>query len=282
MKSFTIGPAGTENLLQAAFQILLTIAKAAAIFSSALLFLCSRHCHSKSAETVLPAVDKPACVMDTRYPVWFFNPPEGTVAGFYHDTVSSLTDAKIRAAGYNSMRFYGKYRYYEDNRSDDFQDSIFFYFNSSDTVLAESLTVADSFFVCCTGNIYLLAMKNAVIDTARVDACAYSRKIEEKGYGKITATGEYRLEYYNQSLSWMHAEENAVKELCDQVLYHFASLRKKTGSEMSTTIMKQFDLSVRKITIEQRTFDTENNLCRVTISCDTSDVIPTLPDEEAP
>ena len=78
------------------------------------------------------------------------------------------------------------------------------------------------------------------------------------------ATGEYRFEYYNQSLSWMHAEENAVKNLCDQALHRFASLRKQ-DNQITTVMMKQFDLAIKNIVIEQRIFDEADNICRVTI-----------------
>jgi hypothetical protein len=128
----------------------------------------------------------------------------------------------------------------------------------------------------------LLAKKSTTIDTTRVDACTYSRKPNEKTTGRIIATGEYRFEYYNQSLSWMHAEESAVKELCDQALFRFASLRKKTESEMSTTMLKQFDLSIKNIVIEQRVFNADDNVCRVTISCDADDIVPTPSSEAAP
>lgn len=180
------------------------------------------------------------------------------------------------------MRFHGKFRYYEDRRSDDFQDSIFFYFNQADTAMTESLIAADSFFMCCTGKIYLLKAGNTIADTSRIDPCSFTEQENFVGKDIISATGQYRFEYYNQSLSWMHAEENAVKELCDKVLFHFASLKKMSGADISTTIMKQYDLIVRNITIIQRNFDAENNVCRVTISCKTSDIEPASTNEVTP
>lgn len=283
MQNLLFTPAGTKKVRQAAFIKKFNIVNLSSMLFFAVLLQCCRQCHDKPSIDILTVPEKPSCVIDTKYPVWFFNPPRGSVSGYYHDTVTSLSDAKIRAAGYHSMRFYGKFRYYEDDRTDDFQDSISFFFKEPDTVLAESLQVADSFFVCCTGQIYLLAEKNSNVDQTRVYACSYSAISKvEKDSEKITATGEYRFEYYNQSLCWMHAEEDAVKKLCDRALHRFASLQKKTEFEMSTTIMKQFDLLIKNITIEQRAFDAENNICRVTISCNPKDIVPTPPNEVAP
>lgn len=282
MQNSPHSPVGAQMLRQAAFHTKPGNVRTTVILLITVVLGCCRRCHEKSSIQAFATSDKPPCVIDTKYPVWFFNPPQGTVAGYYHDTVTSLSDAKIRAAGYHSMRFYGKFRYYEDDRTDDFQDSISFYFKEPDTVLAESLQVVDSFFMCCTGKIYLLAKNSYAIDTTRVDVCAWSMKIKDASAGKISATGEYRFEYYNQSLSWMHAEETAVKNLCDQALHRFAALRKKTESELSTTMMKQFDLSIKNIFVEQRIFDAADNICRVTISCNADDIVPTLPSEVSP
>jgi hypothetical protein len=275
-------PAGAQMLRQASFQDKLGKVKTTVILLTAVVLGCCRQCHEKSSINISTTSNNPSCIIDTKYPVWFFNPPQGTVTGYYHDTVTSLSDAKIRAAGYHSMRFYGKFRYYEDDRTDDFQDSLSFYFKEPDTLLAESLQVVDSFFMCCTGKIYLLAEKVYAVDTTRVDACDYSLKTKDTPAEKIFATGEYRFEYYNQSLSWMHAEETAVKNLCDQALHRFASLRKKTESELSTTMMKKFDLSTKNIVIEQRIFDAADNICRVTISCNAEDIVPTPSSEVSP
>ena len=275
MQNSPHSPAGAQILRQAVFQDKSGNVKTTVILLIAVILGCCRQCHEKSSINVFAISDKPSCVIDTKYPVWFFNPPKGAITGYYHDTVTSLSDAKIRAAGYHSMRFYGKFCYYEDDRTDDFQDSISFYFKEPDTVLAENLQVVDSFFMCCTGKIYLLAEKVYAVDTTRVDACAWFVKEMDPPAGKISATGEYRFEYYNQSLSWMHAEEAAVKNLCNQALHQFASLRKKDESELSTTMMKQFDLSIKNVFIEQRIFDSADNICRVTISCNADDIVPT-------
>ncbi len=245
--------------------------------ATALLTVVFLGCCRQSLDTppgITSTTDESSCVIDTKYPVWFFQPPRGAVSGFYHDSVSSLSDAKIRSAGYRSMRFFGKFRYYEDSHTDDFQDSISFYYMEPDTILAESLQVVDSFFMCCTGKIYLLAENTYSVDTTRVDACAWPKNVKRLPAGKISATGIYRFEYYNQSLCWMHAEESAVKNLCDQALHRFASLQKQNGSELSMAMMKQFDLVIKNIVIEQRIFDAEDNICRVTISCNADDIVP--------
>ena len=274
-------PAGYEIFRQVIFCNFTQKIKATAAILTVVFLGCCRQCLDTSSGSAL-ATDEPFCVIDTKYPVWFFQPPRGAVTGFYYDTVSSLSDAKIRAAGYRSMRFFGKFRYYEDEQTDDFQDSISFYFREPDTVLAENLQVVDSFFMCCTGKIYLLAEYAYSIDTTRIDACSWSANKKDIPAGKMFATGEYRFEYYNQSLSWMHTEENAVKNLCDQALHRFASLRKQDESELSTVMMKQFDLAIKNIVIEQRIFDEADNICRVTISCNIGDIVPTPSSEVSP
>jgi hypothetical protein len=220
-----------------------------------------------------PVSDSVQCVVDTKYPVWFFNPPPGSITGFYRDTVTSQTDATIRKIGYGEMRVVGALRYFDNGKSDDFQDSIRFYYQEPQASIADSLVCIDSFFMCCSGNIRLLAPQGSVIDTAKVNVCNFSKDLPKVDCPRLIATGEYRFEYYHQSLCWMHAEENAVKELCNRAMHWFAALQKKSGAEISTVMMKRFDLSIKNIRIEQRKFEANDNICNVTISCDTTDII---------
>jgi len=223
--------------------------------------------------------DSTLCVIDTKYPVWFFNPPIGAVTGYYHDTVSAITDAKIRMAGYKKMIVYGTSRYYEDGRWDDMQDSISFYFNENDTNYSSSLQTIDSFFTCCTGYLHLYGNKEILIDTSRVDACGFSNGTQPpKGSQRLYATGEARFEYYNQPICWMRAEEEAVKELCNQAIFRFSSLTKKNDSEFATTIQKKFELLVKNVRVDKRVFNNEHRICQVLISCPSSDITP-LPKE---
>jgi hypothetical protein len=243
-------------------------------FFVVLLFQCASTIN-KLQQSATVSTDTTTCKIDTQFPVWFLNPPLSSITGFYHDTVTSITDAKIRYAGYRSMYVYGKCRYFDNVTSTDFQDSISFYFDEADTSEACSLSIADSFFICCKGYLYLFVEKKSTFDTTRVSICnAEYRDIKKPG--KITATGEYQYEYYNQSLCWMHAEESAIKELCERSAFRFASLRKSSGSDFSTTIRKQFDLKIKNISIDNRFYDEKDNICRVTVSCDTADIIPAL------
>jgi hypothetical protein len=213
------------------------------------------------------------CPIDTHYPIWFFNPPPGTILGYYHDTISSARDANIRSIGYRDLRVYGTLRYYGDGRSDDFQDSVRFYYQEPDSVTLNKMACVDSFFICCSGYLQLFAPKGLTIDTSRIDPCGFSKTLPKVVCNRLIANGEYRFEYYNQALSWMHAEENAVKALCNWALHWFSALQKKNGEEISTVMMKRFDLSIKNIRIEQRRYDEQGNICNVTISCDTTDIL---------
>ena len=78
--------------------------------------------------------------------------PGGAVTGFYYDTVSSLSDAKIRAAGYRSSGF-RKIPLLRMNRRMIFR-TVFRLFQGPDTVLAENLQVVDSFSCAVQGDLF--------------------------------------------------------------------------------------------------------------------------------
>ena len=249
----------------------------AVLFYSLILFFynCASQTSSQKHLVSEPDLDSASCVIDTRYPRWFFNPPVETVTGYYHDTVSAVTDAKIRMTGYKKMLVYGTSRYYEDGRWDDMQDSISFLFDEKDTAYLSSLQTIDSFFTCCTGYLHLYGNKQIQVDTSRVYPCKFSSNIQlSKEPQRLCAAGESRFEYYNQSICWMRAEEEAVKELCNQALHRFSSLTRNNNSEITTTIQKKFELLVENIRIDQRIFDNEHRICKVFISCPSSDITP--------
>lgn len=239
------------------------------ILCGALLF---QRCSPQNTHVHVESSTDTFCIIDTPYPAWFFNPPPQSITGYFYDTTDAVTDARARAAGYRNMRVHGTFRFFEEGKWDDFQDSIRFYYNIPDTAAIQSLHIADSFFICCSGYLYLMTPASAVYDTTRVNVCEYGNGKETPQANRIYAYGEYRFEYYNQYLSWMHAEEEAVKQLCSRAAHQFASLTKQVDHIISATIMKRFDLTIQNIAVEKRTFDSENRICRVVVSCDTADI----------
>ncbi|MGB7567107.1 MAG: hypothetical protein WBM07_04550 [Chitinivibrionales bacterium] len=219
------------------------------------------------------------CPITTLYRSWFFNPPSGTIAGYPQKGTTAEQDARIRISGYSRMFVKGKLRYYSDGTYDDKQDSISFYYNDSDTEITKRYSIVDSFFICCPAFICLLSEnpKNT-IDITNASACKSSLREQSNDEALLYGKGTVKMSFYAQASSWMMAEEQAVKALCRQSAFYYASLVKMNDNGHTTDISKvmryEMDLEVRNLTVVSRAYEVKDNYCTVWVACKKSDISP--------
>lgn len=217
---------------------------------------------------------------NTLYKSWFFNTPANTIVGYQTSVDLPYLDGKIRFNGYRETRVKGFLRQY--HADDDFneQDSIYFY-TINDTVFFDSVVVLDSFFLS-KFYVYLFALGNKTIHKGN----AYLYELETvswlketpKENGKIFAKSSKIFTYYDQASSWMQAEEDAIKNLCQNSVIHLETLQmynsNNNNEELSDVFKVTLDLTVKNINIVQRYYDVKTQTCHVLVSCKSEDIVP--------
>ena len=217
---------------------------------------------------------------DSMYKKWFFNTPSRMVVGYPLYERDFHKDGKIRLSGYAKTRVKGFIRQYSDEDTFDEQDSILFFYDIDDSSAFYSAVVLDSFFIS-KYYVYLISTGSGGFDTTRQHIYGHKRPewlnslpVENE---MLYARGESRFLYYDQASSWMKAEENAIKHLCQKSAFHFASLQKYhengTGNQLSETYKLSVDLLVQGITVNERYYDPVNRMCYVLVSCRKSEIV---------
>ena len=119
--------------------------------------------------------------------------------------------------------------------------------------------------------------KNTV-DTTNISACKSSAQTPSDNKDLLYGKGTGKLRYYDQASSWMEAEEQAVKALCHQSAFYYASLTKMNDNGHATDISKvmryEMDLEVRNLIVVGRAYDVKDNYCIVWVACKKSDISP--------
>jgi hypothetical protein len=228
--------------------------------------------------------DSTVCPFEVSAKAWFLKPPDNTVAGYPQVSGTALRDAKIRLAGYKRMFVKGKIKSFHDETYYNKIDSISFFFDSTGTGSFQNLQILDSMFICCPMEVYLATedtAENVIIDTSPQSPCIPPHTFLPENYQDsvyLYGKGTCGLSYYNQAISWMCAEESAVKNLCRQSLIRISSITKGiTSNDMSNinaTVSIEMDIEVRNARVVARYYDLKSNSCIVWIACKKSDVIP--------
>ncbi|MDO5575616.1 MAG: hypothetical protein Q4F84_00940, partial [Fibrobacter sp.] len=206
------------------------------------------------------------------YKKWFFLPPSGTVTGMPSMIGDMQKDAAVRLLGNTFIRIKGTFRNYESGVHTEYQDSLFFIYDSlsADSIM-ENIIVLDSMQMGPVCVVLASLNKNITPDTTRVKI--YDSESQARVQfvdGRVYAKGYSPLYTYNQHSSWIAAEENAIKQLREQCGYSVAVLDRyytgSNGTSSETAVKTGHDLAIRHIKIEHRYFDTINRECVVVVS----------------
>lgn len=239
---------------------------------------CSPHQATILADQ-LANVQADDCPITTSYHAWFFNPPQGSITGYPQKGIPAAHDAQVRIQGYSRMFVKGKLRYFSDGSYDDKQDSISFYYDESDTLANKNYSIVDSFFICCPASVCLMSINTkSGIDTAEISACESSGSPYIVDTAMLYAKGTSKFNLYDQASSWMTAEEQAIKTLCRQSAFYFASQVKMSDDRQTTDVRKviryEMDLEVKNLRVISRSYDVVQNACIVSVACNKTDISP--------
>jgi hypothetical protein len=251
------------------YGILLTVAIMAAN--------CSPPPHLDSADFINSSSEDD-CPFTIPYRAWFFNPPPNSVTGYPREGVTAKQDAIVRIKGYKMMFVKGMFKCYREGSYHNKQDSISFYYDETDTLSAGKFYPVDSFYICCNGKIWLMSSApEKTIDTTNAPGCR-TQEGQPVDTAFLYGKGTCKLYRYAQAMSWIKAEEAAIKTLCQQSIIRYASMRKKliTGDfeERSNTVEYEMNLTVHNTKIITRYYDKANNRCTVVVACRKTDISP--------
>ena len=218
------------------------------------------------------------CPFTIPYRAWFFNQPPNSFVGYPREDATAGQDALVRIKGYKMMFVKGKLKYYQEDFFRDKQDSVSFYYDETDTLYAGKFHPVDSFYICCSGKVLLMSSgPETMVDTTDAPGCG-TQGCQETDTAFLYGKGTCKLFRYSQAMSWIQAEEAAIKILCQQSVVRYASLRKKiqTGdrTERSNTVEYEMNLVVRNTKITARYYDKANNRCTVLAACRKTDIYP--------
>jgi len=234
------------------------------------------NCSSSNKSTPSPLY-KP----DFNYKKWFFKTPPGMVVGYPQNLKDSHKDGKVRLSSYKQTRVKGFIRQYSDDLIFDEQDSVFFYYNDRDSAVFNSAIVLDS-FILNHYYLYLISPDSQAFDNSKIPIHTskeyWPASDNVNNNEMLSAKAAETFNYYDQASPWMVAEENAIKQLAQQSVYHFASLQKyiQTGDkeELSETYQITLDLIISNINVVKRYYDPQKKSCNVIVSCRKSDIKP--------
>jgi len=116
------------------------------------------------------------------------------------------------------------------------------------------------------------------IDTTKISACKSPLREQNNDDAFLYGKGTVKMSFYAQASSWMMAEEQAVKVLCRQSAFYYASIVKMNDNGHTTDISKvmryEMDIEVRNLIVVSRAYDVKDNYCTVLVACKKSDISP--------